>query len=223
MKSIPATTISLVTALAASFFLSACGATDPSTEDTFDPDSKADSQVSTPLIPFYDPGTGKPATIGGLAVKTFAPTTDMNKWVSSLSIDGVGGCVWAAALEASPTELAPILADKTKRTAFFLAMVNSDATLETPLVTDITVSSLARSKLFADVYAYHADLSLVDWPAASRTSYKAALRIVVRAMLSVSKARASSVTITPDWTDQAWMSVDAEKGVIKYLVEYGDC
>jgi hypothetical protein len=193
----------------------------PASDDNYDPDSKADSGHSVPSVRFYDSTTAKAQPIGGIAAKTFEITADMQtKSINVLDGDSSYGCSWAGAVKVAPADLAPILADEAKRKTFFNAVVYTSPTPAPEENSTVTLSQVARGKMFADVVGNE---SQEEWAADSQARFKAALRISIKAMLQSYDARVWHVSISPDWTDDAWLSIDAKTGVIEFITRGGDC
>ncbi|MDB4954909.1 MAG: hypothetical protein JWO36_2478 [Myxococcales bacterium] len=193
----------------------------PAADDNYDPDSKADSGHSVASVRFYDPAAGKAQPVGGIAAKTFEVTADMKtKSIDVLDGDSSFGCTWAGAVEVAPADLAPILADEAKRKTFFNAVVYTSPTPAPDENSTVTLSRIARGKVFADVVGNE---SQEEWAADSQTRFKASLRILIKSMLQSYDARVWHVSISPDWTDDAWLSIDPKTGVIEFIVRGGDC
>jgi hypothetical protein len=208
-----------VVPLLLTFAVTGCSASSSTNDDAVA--DEADDLSKAPIA-FANTSRAKNATIGGLACETYALTAAMKTKVETLDGSASYGGYYAWAAKFDPADLAPVIADDAKLSELVAAMTSDDATALTS-TEGLTIDSLTRGQVFGHVVDHDGEsTTLEDWDAATRATFKSALRVVVRSMLSSPSARAWHVEISQDWTDDAWVSIDPSTGEVKMIVHGGD-
>jgi hypothetical protein len=141
------------------------------------------------------------------------------------ALSGSYGCFWGAAAGVDPKDLAGVLPNSSQLGLMMSAAVYGEDTHVAQGANGISIKELDRGGVIADMVSQELtpDLTLADWPQKDRDAFKIDARTAVRALLSRPHARIWHWTQEQDWTDDAWISVDADSGEVRVVAQGGDC